>query len=195
MDILQILHPQKTLFSSIAGSFPWISDNLTKGSRKHTSEVFRIYNLSTDDGTTGRFSQRHPPRLPILRIFCQTSRMRNLTTTICLTLAVLIGSANAQTGSTRDPLILSLFKDGRISLNENLVSLENLVSSLIAIRSSNPEMVSMYFRVDQAATYSQMQIVMKAMKQAGFVLGIAEKGRKGEGFWEVLIGMVLEMEI
>ena len=29
----------------------------------------------------------------------------------------------------------------------------------------------MYFRVDQAATYSQMQIVMKAMKQAGFVRG------------------------
>jgi len=62
-------------------------------------------------------------------------------------------------------------KDGRIYLNENLVSLEHLVSSLIAIRSSNPEKVSMYFRVDQAATYSQMQIVMKAMKQAGFVRG------------------------
>jgi len=97
--------------------------------------------------------------------------MRNLTATLCLTLVLLLGSANAQTGSTRDPLILSLIKDGRIYLNENLVSLENLVSSLIAIRSSNPEKVSMYFRVDQAATYSQMQIVMKAMKQAGFVRG------------------------
>ena len=33
-----------------------------------------------------------PPRLLISRIFCQTSPMRNLTATICLTLAVLLGS-------------------------------------------------------------------------------------------------------
>ena len=76
--------------------------------------------------------------------------MRKLTATLCLTLAVLLGSANAQTGSTLDPPILTLLKDGRIFLNEKLVSLEHLVSSLIAIRSSNPEKVSMYFRVDQA---------------------------------------------
>jgi biopolymer transport protein ExbD len=105
--------------------------------------------------------------------------MKTLLTTLCLTIAVLLGSANAQTGSTRDPLILTLVKDGRIFLNENLVSLEHLVSSLIAIRSSNPEKVSMYFRVDQAATYSQMQIVMKAMKQAGFVRGKIVGGRGG----------------
>ena len=30
----------------------------------------------------------NPPRLPILRIFCQNSPMRNLTTTICLNLAL-----------------------------------------------------------------------------------------------------------
>ena len=105
--------------------------------------------------------------------------MKRLTATICLIIAVLLGSANAQTGSTHDPLILTLVKDGRIFLSENLVSPEHLVSSLIAIRSSNPEKVSMYFRVDQAATYSQMQIVMNAMKQAGFVRGKLVGGRGG----------------
>ena len=102
--------------------------------------------------------------------------MKTPLTTICLTLAVLLGSAYAQTGSTGDSLILSLTKDGRIYLNENLVSLEHLVPSLIAIRSfairsSKHEKVSMYFRVDQAATYNQMENVMKAMKQAGFLRG------------------------
>jgi hypothetical protein len=35
----------------------------------------------------------HPFSLPIPNILCQTSRMRNLTATLCLTVAVLIGSA------------------------------------------------------------------------------------------------------
>ena len=46
-----------------------------------------------------RFSQGYPSRLPILRIFCQTSPMRNLTATLCLTVAVLLGSVGMSWGA------------------------------------------------------------------------------------------------
>jgi hypothetical protein len=36
--------------------------------------------------------QVHAQRLPILLIFCQTTRMRRLTVTLCLTIAILLGS-------------------------------------------------------------------------------------------------------
>ena len=36
-----------------------------------------------------------PPRLPILRIFCHTSLMRHLTGTLCLTIALLLGSVGS----------------------------------------------------------------------------------------------------
>ena len=41
----------------------------------------------------GGFTQGYSPILPIPRIFCQNSPMGNLTATLCLTLAVLLGSA------------------------------------------------------------------------------------------------------
>jgi len=70
------------------GSFPWISDNLNKGSGKQASEVFRICGVTSFHPDPRGCSQGTPPRLPILRISCQNSPMRNLTITICLNLAL-----------------------------------------------------------------------------------------------------------
>ena len=62
-DIPRILHPQKTLFSSIAGSFSWISDNLKKGSGKLAGVVFRICGVTSFHRDPRGFSQGNPPRL------------------------------------------------------------------------------------------------------------------------------------
>ena len=87
-DIPRTLHPQKTLFPSIQGLFCGYG----KGSknihlRGFVSAIHRVFAVTCED-----FHREHPSRLPIPRISCQTSAMRNLTATLCLTLAVLLGS-------------------------------------------------------------------------------------------------------
>ena len=63
-----------------------------KGSGKHAGVVFRICGVTNFHRVPRGFSQGNPPRLPILRISCQNSPMRNLTAILCLTVAVLLGS-------------------------------------------------------------------------------------------------------
>jgi hypothetical protein len=51
----------------------------------------------------GTESTHTPFSLPIPNILCQTFRMRNLTATFCLTIAVLLGSAGVITSANADP--------------------------------------------------------------------------------------------
>jgi hypothetical protein len=103
-----------------------------------------------------------PFSLPIPNILCQTSRMRNLTATLCLTIAVLLGSVGVSFSET--------FSYRCVDINnfqKNFI-IDTFKKTIIHRSSFNPE-TNKKFGADDAATiidwkYDQFQLVWFIVK-------------------------------
>ena len=65
------------------------------------------------------------------------------------------------------PVEITVQKDGTIYVQENVVTVDNLVPLLMAVTESNPE-TRIYVRGDAGLTYGQMMQVMGNVTAAGF---------------------------
>jgi len=86
--------------------------------------------------------------------------------------------------SDEEPLVVSIAPDGRVYLNDNVISLSDLGKKLRAVRQINNDK-EVYLRADQNVRYGVVMKTVEEIKQAGIVkLGMvtrppAESGEKG----------------
>jgi biopolymer transport protein TolR len=69
--------------------------------------------------------------------------------------------------SDKEPLVVSITRNGDIYLMQNRVELEGLVPRLTAIRGNDPEM-RIFVRGDKGLAYGRIMEVMGALTSAGF---------------------------
>ena|SRR5215475_7854596 len=100
---------------------------------------------------------------------------------------VQVNLPQAQAGaiaSDEEPLVVSIAPDGRVFLNDNVISLSDLGKKLRAVRQINQDK-EVYLRADQNVRYGAVMKTVEEIKQAGIVkLGMvtrppAESGEKG----------------
>ena len=100
---------------------------------------------------------------------------------------VQVNLPQAQAGaiaSDEEPLVVSIAPDGRVYLNDNVISLSDLGKKLRAVRQINQDK-EVYLRADQNVRYGVVMKTVEEIKQAGIVkLGMvtrppAESGEKG----------------
>jgi len=100
---------------------------------------------------------------------------------------VQVNLPQAQAGaiaSDEEPLVVSIAPDGRVYLNDNVISLSDLGKKLRAVRQINNDK-EVYLRADQNVRYGVVMKTVEEIKQAGIVkLGMvtrppAESGEKG----------------
>ena len=100
---------------------------------------------------------------------------------------VQVNLPQAQAGaiaSDEEPLVISIAPDGRVYLNDNVISLSDLGKKLRAVRQINQDK-EVYLRADQNVRYGAVMKTVEEIKQAGIVkLGMvtrppAESGEKG----------------
>lgn len=83
----------------------------------------------------------------------------------------------------RDPLIISVDKDGKIYLQEAEVPEDGLVPRLLAVSEANREL-RIFVRGDRAINYGRVMAVMGLVSQAGFskvalIAEVPEPGAQG----------------
>jgi biopolymer transport protein TolR len=100
---------------------------------------------------------------------------------------VQVNLPQAQAGaiaSDEEPLVVSIAPDGRVYLNDNVISLSDLGKKLRAVRQINKDK-EVYLRADQNVRYGAVMKTVEEIKQAGIVkLGMVtrpptESGEKG----------------
>ncbi|HEY7165174.1 MAG TPA: protein TolR [Candidatus Binatia bacterium] len=69
-------------------------------------------------------------------------------------------------GGTEDPMIVTIAKNGRLYLNDNAISTEELSERLRAIKKLKPDK-EVYLRADQDVRYGLVMRTIAAIKQAG----------------------------
>jgi biopolymer transport protein TolR len=69
-------------------------------------------------------------------------------------------------GGTEDPMIVTIAKNGRLYLNDNAISSEELSERLRAIKKLKPDK-EVYLRADQDVRYGLVMRTIAAIKQAG----------------------------
>ena len=88
----------------------------------------------------------------------------------------------APVNQEREPLVLSLDKEGRIYIQEAEIQIDALVPRLIAVAESNNDL-RIFVRGDRAINYGRVMEVMGLINRAGFtrVALIAEAPAAGSG--------------
>jgi biopolymer transport protein TolR len=134
--------------------------------------------FSTDRSVT-QISQINVTPLVLLVIFMVTAPI--------IQQGVQVNLPQAQAGaiaSDEEPLVISIAPDGRVYLNDNVISLSDLGKKLRAVRQINKDK-EVYLRADQNVRYGAVMKTVEEIKQAGIVkLGMVtrpptESGEKG----------------
>lgn len=101
-----------------------------------------------------------------------------------LTVAVPIDLPKTQARSVpqnKEPLVVSVDKEGKVYLQEDPIELDRLVDKLKAVTGSNPE-ARIFVRGDKNVSYGRMLEVMGTINTAGFTkVALVAELPKGHG--------------